>query len=89
MKTVGVVIATYNGENFLNEQLQSIIIQTKRPEKIIIVDDCSTDRTKEIIKEYAKMFPDLFIFIQFPSILLTCFAGWHIGTNCSLKKLKS
>jgi glycosyltransferase involved in cell wall biosynthesis len=64
MKTVGVVIATYNGENFLNEQLQSIIIQTKRPEKIIIVDDCSTDRTKEIIKEYAKMFPDLFIFIQ-------------------------
>jgi glycosyltransferase involved in cell wall biosynthesis len=64
MKTVGVVIATYNGEKFLNEQLQSIINQTKRPEKIIIVDDCSTDGTRDIIKEKAKLFPDLFIYME-------------------------
>lgn len=64
MKTVGVVIATYNGEKFLNEQLQSIVSQTKRPEKIIIVDDCSIDKTRDIIKEKAKLFPDLFIYIE-------------------------
>lgn len=64
MKTVGVVIATYNGEKFLNEQLQSILSQKKRPETIIIVDDCSTDGTKKIIIEKTKMFPELFFFIE-------------------------
>jgi len=64
MKTVGVVIATYNGEKFLNTQLQSIMSQKKRPEKIIIVDDCSIDKTTDIIKETAKLFPDLFIYIK-------------------------
>lgn len=64
MKTVGVVIATYNGEKFINEQLQSIVSQTKSPEKIIIVDDCSTDGTKKIINEKIKIFPELFVFIE-------------------------
>jgi len=64
MKTVGVVIATYNGEKFLNEQLQSILSQTKKPEKIIIVDDCSTDGTKNIVDEIMKKFPELFVFIE-------------------------
>lgn len=64
MKTVGVVIATYNGEIFLDEQLHSIMNQTKMPEKIIIVDDCSIDKTSDIIKEKVKLFPDLFVYID-------------------------
>lgn len=64
MKTVGVVIATYNGEEFLDEQLRSIMSQTKMPEKIIVVDDCSTDKTRDIIQEKVKLFPDLFINVE-------------------------
>ena len=47
MKTVGAVMATYNGEKFLSEQLDSIIHQTKRLQQIVIVDDKSRDRTRE------------------------------------------
>lgn len=48
---VSIVMATYNGENFLNEQVASLINQTYQSIEIIIVDDCSTDNTKTIIKQ--------------------------------------
>lgn len=50
---VSVVIATYNGERFLAEQLESILNQTYSNIEIIAVDDCSTDNTVAILKEYA------------------------------------
>lgn len=50
---VSVVIATYNGERFLREQLNSIIQQTYKNIEIIAVDDCSTDNTASILSEYA------------------------------------
>ncbi len=59
MKTVGVVMATYNGAEFLREQLDSIIRQTQLPQQIVIVDDCSKDKTREIIHEYINLFPGL------------------------------
>jgi len=64
MKTVGTVMATYNGERFLDEQLNSIINQTHRPQQIVIVDDRSQDGTKEIIEKYMNKFPRLFIFVE-------------------------
>ena len=64
MKTVGTVIATYNGEKFLNEQLKSILEQTQRPQQIVIVDDYSQDNTRKIIDKYVKKFPNLVTFIQ-------------------------
>lgn len=42
-------IATYNGEKYIEEQLQSILGQTRKPDEVIIHDDRSTDRTAEII----------------------------------------
>ncbi|MDD5272938.1 MAG: glycosyltransferase family 2 protein [Methylovulum sp.] len=50
---VSVVIATYNGEHFLHEQIDSIIQQTYKNIEIIAVDDCSTDNTISILNEYA------------------------------------
>ncbi|MEO6582991.1 MAG: glycosyltransferase [Ferruginibacter sp.] len=50
---VSVVMATYNGEKFLVEQLQSILSQTYAALEIIICDDASTDNTKNIILQYA------------------------------------
>lgn len=46
---ISVVIATYNGEKYIQDQLQSIINQTHKPDEIIISDDGSVDRTIEII----------------------------------------
>ena len=51
MKTVSVVMATYNGEKYLREQLDSILGQTYAPFEIIIQDDGSTDGTVDIAKE--------------------------------------
>lgn len=49
---ISVCMATYNGERFLNEQLDSILKQLSPDDEVIISDDGSTDKTIEIIKSY-------------------------------------
>ncbi|MEG1313266.1 MAG: glycosyltransferase family 2 protein [Bacilli bacterium] len=44
-----VVIATYNGEKYIKEQLDSILNQSIKPNEIVICDDVSTDNTLDII----------------------------------------
>src|SRR5215210_4494281 len=51
---VSIVIATYNGERFLRPQLDSLLQQTYSNIEIIAVDDCSSDNTLDILKEYQK-----------------------------------
>ena len=50
--TVSVALATYNGEKFLKLQLDSVLNSTRQPDEVVIIDDCSTDKTAEIIKKY-------------------------------------
>ena len=52
--TCSVAIGTYNGEKYITEQLRSIENQTVLPDEVIIFDDCSTDNTVEVVKEYIK-----------------------------------
>lgn len=47
-----VIMATYNGEKYITEQLDSIRNQTLPPDEVIICDDCSSDNTRTIINEY-------------------------------------
>lgn len=54
MELVSVALATYNGEKYIKEQLDSILNQTYQNFEIVIHDDCSTDNTIKIIEEYAK-----------------------------------
>jgi glycosyltransferase involved in cell wall biosynthesis len=49
---VSVVIAIYNGEQFIEEQMESIRTQTRQPDEVIIRDDCSTDNTPSIIADF-------------------------------------
>lgn len=49
---ISVAIATYNGERFLREQLDSLYAQTRIPNEVIVCDDCSTDATSKILEEY-------------------------------------
>lgn len=50
MKKVSVCLATYNGEKYIKEQLESILPQLANDDEVIISDDNSTDKTVEIIK---------------------------------------
>lgn len=49
---VAVVVCTYNGGKYIAAQLDSILQQTYQPLEIIIVDDVSSDNTKEILTRY-------------------------------------
>jgi len=56
-KTVQILLATYNGERFLREQLDSLFSQTFQDFSILVRDDGSTDNTLKIIEEYQQKFP--------------------------------
>lgn len=51
---ISIVLATYNGEKFIRQQIESILEQDYDNLEIIIIDDCSTDTTVSIVQEYAK-----------------------------------
>jgi len=50
---ISVALCTYNGERFLPQQLASIQQQTRLPDELVVCDDRSTDRTVEIVREFA------------------------------------
>lgn len=58
MKDVAILLATYNGSKYLEQQLKSLFNQTCQDFRLVIHDDGSTDNTAEIIKEYRDMYPD-------------------------------
>ena len=47
---ISVCIATFNGEKFIQEQIQSILPQLGEDDEIVVSDDGSTDRTMEILE---------------------------------------
>lgn len=56
---LSVALCTYNGEIFIEQQLNSILNQTLQVNEIVICDDVSSDNTLEMIKAYKKKFPNL------------------------------
>lgn len=55
---VTVYLSTYNQEEYVAQALDSILMQqTSFPFEIVAADDCSTDRTQEIILDYQRRFP--------------------------------
>jgi glycosyltransferase involved in cell wall biosynthesis len=50
---ISVALCTYNGEQFLSRQLESIQQQIRTPDELLVCDDCSSDRTIEILHDFA------------------------------------
>ena len=49
---VSVITPMYNCEKFISETIESVLNQTYTNWEMIIIDDCSTDKSKQIVKQY-------------------------------------
>lgn len=58
---VSILMATYNGERYLRDQVDSLLKQTYTKWELLILDDGSTDHTVDIIKEYQTICPNIFL----------------------------
>lgn len=61
---VQILLATYNGELYLREQIGSLLKQTEKQIEILIRDDGSTDGTLQIIQEMCQKYPEQIKWIQ-------------------------
>ena len=50
---ISVIMSVYNGETYLKEAIKSVINQTFKSWELIVINDCSTDSTSEILAEFA------------------------------------
>src|SRR5205085_8699781 len=55
---ITILLATYNGEKYIDEQLQSLLNQTYTNWHLIIRDDNSTDGTPAILASYQQQYPE-------------------------------
>ncbi|MDD4113671.1 MAG: glycosyltransferase, partial [Herbinix sp.] len=58
MDNVSVVMTTYNGEKYLEQQIVSILSSTYQDFELYIVDDGSQDNTMELLNQYKEKYPD-------------------------------
>src|SRR5713226_7696034 len=77
-----------NEERFIAKTLDSMIAQTLLPERWVIVDDGSTDRTAKIVQSYVKRFRWI-EFVQRPQRLDRNFAGKVHAFNVGLDRVSS
>ena len=54
---ISLCMSVYNGERFLAEQLDSICKQTRLPDEVIVIDDCSKDGTAQVVKSFEGRLP--------------------------------
>lgn len=61
---VSVITPVYNVEKYIDETLESIFRQTYEDIEIVLVDDCSTDNSAQIIAKYKESHPEIVYFLQ-------------------------
>lgn len=52
----GVFLANFNHARYLPQALDALLTQSLRPDEICVVDDCSSDNSRDIIRDYASMY---------------------------------
>lgn len=58
---ISIVLPTYNGARYIRKSIESCLAQSFQNFELVIVNDCSTDNTLEIVQEYAKTDPRIVI----------------------------
>src|SRR5690554_2368256 len=61
---IAIILSTYNGENYLREQLDTIFNQSYSEFTLTVRDDGSTDRTKSILEEYLSLYSEKMVIIK-------------------------
>ena len=56
---VTTIIPVYNGANYLRHTLDSLAKQTRPPDRVIVINDCSTDNTCDLVRNYQPIQCDL------------------------------
>jgi len=82
------ITPAHNEEAFIQKTLESMVAQTLRPARWIIVDDGSTDRTAEIVESYEKQYPWIEL-VRRPQRLDRSFAGKVHAFNLGLGRVAS
>ena len=54
---ISVIMSVYNGEEYLNEAIDSVLNQSFKDFELIVINDCSTDKTEEILRQYESSDP--------------------------------
>ena len=61
---VKILLATYDGDQYIEDQINALLDQTYKNWELLVHDDNSTDHTVKIIREYSKKYPDKIKFID-------------------------
>ncbi len=64
---ISIIIPVFNGELYLDDVIGSLLVQTLQPLEVIIVDDGSTDATRDIVTSYQQQFPHIVYISQAPT----------------------
>ena len=52
---ISLIMSVYNGEDYLSEAIESVLNQTLKEFELIVINDCSSDSTSEILNKYAEL----------------------------------
>lgn len=80
---VSVIVPNYNHEEYLRERLDTIYGQTYRNFEVILLDDCSTDHSREILEEYRERYADRTIAIWNEENSGHVFEQWNRGMQAA------
>ena len=61
---IDILLASYNGEDFIAEQIDAVLAQTYQDFRLIIRDDGSSDSTPAIIEDYARRYPAKIVIVH-------------------------
>ena len=78
MPKVSVIVPNYNYRRFLTKRIDSILAQTYQDIEIILLDDCSTDGSQELLKQYSK-YPTFVKYLVNAKNSGSPFAQWERG----------
>ncbi len=89
MPKVSVIIPTYNHAEYITEAIDSVLNQTHKDFEIIVVDDGSTDNTKEVLKPYINTGKIIYFYQENKGLSAARNAGINIAKGIFLKFLDS